>query len=350
MKKNEVNAQKDQEKHSHFGASLSAVIAITEFALGFIDNSTPEGNRKLGLVLALITLGIALIGIVALYFLGHKAEGFINLLVSVCSIVLLIIMCFLAFGDNKELPQIHVYQESMQDGFVQLGANVEPSGYKIEWSSSNENIATVSQMGEVTAVSSGTVRIVATIIIGGEAYSDSLMMTVAENQGTTEFVRVRFLGEEPMEMENWPTSGYGMLAQNNIYISEQDARNFIESKNGSNCEVIKSEVIGFVYYHWCRGDNIPYDDPEKHNRTSGATEGSHWSNKLEEYVECHSFSSFFDSSYLSTHEMKFAEDNSNSIWFENYYVCHDSYWYWPVPVYETEYLVNHPLISISISE
>lgn len=58
-----------------------------------------------------------------------------------------------------------------------LTATTEPDGATVEWASSNESVATVSE-GTVTAVSAGTASITATISVDGTEYSASCAVTV----------------------------------------------------------------------------------------------------------------------------------------------------------------------------
>ena len=55
-------------------------------------------------------------------------------------------------------------QESVEvDGTVQLSASVVPSGLTVTWTSSDADVATVSNAGLVTGKSAGTATITATV-------------------------------------------------------------------------------------------------------------------------------------------------------------------------------------------
>lgn len=64
-------------------------------------------------------------------------------------------------------------------GTSQLTATTKPIGKEVEWTSSDEAVATVSDSGLVTGVSSGSATITATMTINGTAYTATCAVTVS---------------------------------------------------------------------------------------------------------------------------------------------------------------------------
>lgn len=65
-------------------------------------------------------------------------------------------------------------------GTANLSASTSPSGQSVSWSSSNSNVATVSNSGKVTAVGAGSATITARFVYGGTTYSESCSVSVIE--------------------------------------------------------------------------------------------------------------------------------------------------------------------------
>lgn len=62
-----------------------------------------------------------------------------------------------------------------------LSVYTTPNGQSVSWSSSNTNVATVSNSGKVSAVGGGSTTIKAAIWVGGNEYSASCSLTVKES-------------------------------------------------------------------------------------------------------------------------------------------------------------------------
>lgn len=65
---------------------------------------------------------------------------------------------------------------------VTLSVSTYPADAQVTWSSSAENYATVSSSGVVTGVAEGSATITATIIVDGQAYTDTCAVTVTAAQ------------------------------------------------------------------------------------------------------------------------------------------------------------------------
>lgn len=87
-----------------------------------------------------------------------------------------------SFNVTVEMPEITVSstEETLEiDGTVSLSAETTPGSQDIVWTSSNENVATITD-GVVTAVAPGTAVITAQFTYNGEVYSETCAITVNE--------------------------------------------------------------------------------------------------------------------------------------------------------------------------
>lgn len=378
MTEHKTDDKKLQARLSSFGAVVPLLITVVQTVLNFSTARSQEGNEGISTITTIAAIGIAFLSLFTTFLMIHKGkyEGawIVTGIAIVLELFLLIPVCistaepteptaetestFIAStneatrstttSDSNEIwesPQIDIYLVSAQEGILQLAVNTKPSGYSILWSSRDESIATVSDGGMVQAVSPGTVRIEATFFIEGEPYSDSIMATVESSSEEIDSGVIYYFETQPKELTNWPTSGNTLLSDHNIHYSKNEALSSVGIQNTSEGNVSSGEIIGYIYYHWCRGEDLKAT--ESHNRTSGETKGLHYSNMLQQYVECNAFSCFFSTTYLSEESTKFADDGTGCMWFENYDVCHDSYWYWAVPVYESQYTLTQTVLSIT---
>lgn len=382
MTEHKTDDKKLQARLSCFGALVPLIITVVQAVLSFSTARSQEGHEVTSAITTIAAIGIALLFLLTTFLMIHKEkyEGawIVTIIAIVLELCLLIPVCistaeptepitepepsFIAStneatrstttSDSNEIlesPQIDIYLVSAQEGILQLAANTKPSGYSILWSSRDESIATVSDSGMVQAVSPGTIRIEAAFTLEGKTYDDSILVTVKNS--SPEVVSsgvIRYFEDQPKEMDNWPTSGSNLLVDHQIYQSKSDALSSAGIENISECDVSSHTVIGYVYYHWCRGENLKVT--ESHNRTSGETKGLHYSNMLHQYIECNAFSCFFSTAYLSGESMKFADDGTGCMWFENFDVCPDSYWYWAVPVYEAQYTLTRTVLNVTLSD
>lgn len=381
MTEHKTDDKKLEARLSSFGAVVPLLITVVQAVLSFSTARSQEGNEEISVITTVVAIGIALLSLVITFLMIYagKYEG--AWMVTGCAIVLelclLIPVCistvepteptvetestFIAStnevtestttSDSNEFlesPQIDIYLVSAQEGILQLAASTNPSGCSILWSSRDESIATVSDSGIVQAVSPGTVRLEATVVINGETYNDSIMATIESTSEEIDSGEIFYFEAQPEELANWPTSGNTLLSDHDIHYSKNEALSSVGIQNVSGCDVSSGTVIGYVYYHWCRGEDLKAT--ESHNRTSGETKGLHYSNMLQQYVDCNTFSCFFSTKYLSEESMKFADDGTGCMWFENYDICHDSYWYWAVPVYEAQYTLTQTVLNITVPD
>lgn len=85
---------------------------------------------------------------------------------------------------SVEAPSIRLVQNilTMEVGDSEsLSVYTTPNGQSVSWSSSNTNVATVSNSGKVSAVGGGSTTIKAAIWVGGNEYSASCSLTVKES-------------------------------------------------------------------------------------------------------------------------------------------------------------------------
>lgn len=244
-------------------------------------------------------------------------------------------------------PNIEIQFSSFADAVVKFNAVTVPEDIAVDWQSRDETIAAVDQEGRVTALSEGSVVILASITYDGEVYADKVTVTVTGELQVTETGTIRYFKSLPTGIDTEHSDFQNVLKNESIYLSQTAALKAVGlSEDTGSCSGEK--LVGYVYFHWCRGQSLR--EIESHNRTSGATKGWHYSSLLQKDVWCDSFSCFFSDAYLSESEMNFAADGSGCMWFENYAVCNDSYWYWPIPVYECKYEVSQNRLSIDWEE
>lgn len=96
----------------------------------------------------------------------------------------------------------------------------------------------------------------------------------------------------------------------------------VSSESETNKVVVNSdEIIGYLYFHWCRGT---YTGGPMNRRVSSYYNG--------EFVSFHSFFSTTDPNSLTP-----SPEADGSYVHSNADCCKDSYWYFTVPVYRSEY-------------
>ncbi len=129
-----------------------------------------------------------------------------------------------------------------------------------------------------------------------------------ENQGTKTLDYVK----------SWPT---GFDTTNSFYTKYNVTPKTNSTDTYYNKTEVSSEnIVGYVYYHWCRGRVL--SDGPYNSTTSKVKEGI--------YVAFHAFYSTSDPSTMTT-----ASDGS--VTYKNKDCCTDSWWYYNVPVYRQTY-------------
>ena len=218
----------------------------------------------------------------------------------------------------------------------------ETAGMEPQWSSSNPDVVKVSSDGKVTAVGEGDANINAEIRFDGKTYSEHIEVSIVQEAANKESYRFSYLQSVPKGINQDHRDYKELWNTYQIYDNEQKALSSIKHSY-SACES-GPNVIGYVYYHWCRGS---YNDPAiilndsgraypyncNHNRLSEPERSV--VQAYGESVNLDSFSCFFSDKYTNLSDL-YAHD-SGCYWFENSGVCNDSFWFWTVPVYETEY-------------
>lgn len=224
-----------------------------------------------------------------------------------------------------------------------------------QWSSSNTDIVKIDSNGNVIAIGEGNASIYAEIRFDGKTYSEHIDVSIVQETVNKETYRLRYLQSVP-EGLNQNHGDYDELWNTyRIYDNEQDALSTIK-RSYSTCES-GPNVIGYVYYHWCRGS---YNDPTiilndsgraypyncNHNRLSEPKKSV--VQAYGESINLDSFSCFFSDKYTNL-SVLYAHE-SGCYWFENPGVCNDSFWFWTVPVYETEYTGYDTQLRIIVND
>lgn len=252
-------------------------------------------------------------------------------------------------GFAAETLSVDIRLEAYIDGMMKLSAITQPKECSVRWSSSDDGIATVDASGAVYAVSEGSASIIASFTYDGLTCEDSVTVVVTNTREDRESGFIRYLSAIPTGMDTRHSDFLNLQFSYDIYGSKDDALGKAVRADSGELEIDNEHLIGYVYYHWCRGEDLD-EFSDSHNRTSGMTQGKHQSTVYGNYADCNSFSCFFSDTFLSENEMTFSSDGSNCVWYENYSVCHDSYWYWTVPVYQCDYKVTQSNLTLEYIE
>ena len=249
----------------------------------------------------------------------------------------------------------NIYCVDIAGEIAKLAVNGETAGMKPQWSSSDADIVKVDSNGEIIAVGEGNASIYAEIRFDGKTYSEHIEVSVVQEAVNKETYRLRYLQSIPEGLNQNHGDYYELWNAYRIYDNEQVALGTIK-RSYSTCES-GPNIIGYVYYHWCRG---LYNDPAiilndsgrdypyncNHNRLSEPETSV--VQVYGESVNLDSFSCFFSDKYTNLSSLYAHE--SGCYWFENPGVCNDSFWFWTVPVYETEYTGYDTHLKIVVND
>jgi len=147
-------------------------------------------------------------------------------------------------------PKVSLFREKLEvtseDSIIPVGETVQlfaTEGYKLQWQSNNDEIATVNENGLVTAVASGTVKITAS----EDMYSDSITLRVVDVKKPEESDN-----EDSEEAEDGDTKKQNdevMIIVINgdkekvVYDGEEHTAGFTATSNSDNFDVDKVEMI-----------------------------------------------------------------------------------------------------------
>ena len=87
-------------------------------------------------------------------------------------------------GDGGTIPSVTLNKSTTSIVALAtetLTATTVPDGATVTWTSSDEDIATVTSGGVVTGVAKGTATITATITVDYKTYTDSCVVTITES-------------------------------------------------------------------------------------------------------------------------------------------------------------------------
>ncbi len=315
---------------------------------------------------AIITLiGIYISGVVAVA-LSRKKDKKILLVLTVVVIGLLIVTVALYTGEDDtdfgiDINSISLQVEEQNGNWLHLSLS-GCDGKSLQWESSDVDVAVVDDYGTVTAVSTGVAEI--SVMIKGSLVKKSLPINVTLKNIEMDSGSLRYLEKIPSGINQEHDAFTDMSEEYSISGSKEEVFASLEQSLHSEIKEGVPELIGYVYWHWCRGmqhdyteDYDPYDnDLNPHNRLSfpesRVVDVNNDGNTRDDYFT--KFSCFFSDRYLSTEDMYFDRDTDvdgyygRSMWYPWSGVCYDSYWYWFTPVYESEYTIYEPELSISI--
>ncbi len=250
---------------------------------------------------------------------------------------------------------ISVYQS--ENDTVTLVADGELVGQNVMWTSNDISVATIttldSSKAKVVACDEGSTIITAKIFYNGMYYSDDIMVSVGASLEESGSGSLKYFYHLPEGIDTSHEDYKDLCDDQRIYASRNDAM-IAANISETTIEYGAENKIGYVYYHWCRGidtgvgklEDIPMHKEHPHNRTSNNAKGE-VKNDNGVIVDCVDFTCFFSNKHLSESTMEF-EAKSKCVWFPNYDMCRDSYWYWPTPIMECTYTTYMSTLTISV--
>ncbi len=250
---------------------------------------------------------------------------------------------------------ISVYQSD--NNTVTLVADGRLVGQNVVWTSNDISVATIttldSSKAKVVACGEGSTIITAEVLYNGMYYSDDIMVSVDASLEESGSGSLKYFYHLPEGIDTSHEDYKDLCDDQRIYASRNDAM-IAANISETTIEYGAENKIGYVYYHWCRGidtgvgklEDIPMHKEHPHNRTSNNAKGE-VKNDNGVIVDCVDFTCFFSNKHLSESTMQF-EAKSKCVWFPNYDMCRDSYWYWPTPIMECTYTTYMSTLTISV--
>ena len=258
--------------------------------------------------------------------------------------------------ETEEKVEINYFIYSVDNAgeTAKLAISGETAGVKPQWRSSDADIVKVDSSGEITAIGSGDASIYAEIQYEGRQYYSKIEISVDLVRINTAAYTLKYLESLPDGLDQGSDQYRNMVEYHELYATEVGA---LASINHENYTPDEDPVkIGYVYYHWCAGD---YNDPNlfvvethknepapycyNHNRTSSYEKGP-YKKSNGQIVDLNKFTCFY-----SEKESEYEEciDDSKCWWIDSSSICNDSYWYWKIPVYKTEYTGYDTALTIT---
>lgn len=127
-------------------------------------------------------------------------------------------------------------------------------------------------------------------------------------------------------VKNWPA---GYLTSHSLYAQYHKAAKSNTESATEKTEVTSDKIIGYLYYHWCRG-TYAYGPINRKISTE----------KTAEFSTFHSFFSTVNPDTLTS-------DSDRSYVYANASCCKDSHWYFCIPVYRQSYNSYRKLFTYS---
>lgn len=259
--------------------------------------------------------------------------------------------------ETEEKVEINYFIYSVDNAgeTAKLAISGETAGMKPQWRSSDADIVKVDPSGEITAIGSGDASIYAEIQYEGRQYYSKIEISVDLVPINTATYTLKYLESLPDGLDQGSDQYRNMVEYHDLYATEVDALASINHVDYTpDGDPVK---IGYVYYHWCAGD---YNDPNlfvvethmnepapycyNHNRTSSYEKGP-YKKSNGQIVDLNKFTCFY-----SEKESEYEEcsDDSKCWWIDSSSICNDSYWYWKIPVYKTEYTGYDTAFTITV--
>ena len=119
-------------------------------------------------------------------------------------------------------------------------------------------------------------------------------------------------------VRSWPV---GFLTSHKLYNEYNKMAKCDSETETDKTEISSDNVVGYLYYHWCRGDTHSYPDNRKAKDT--------------QQDDCNTFHAFYRETDPSTLETPKNPDGSYKL--PNKDCCSSSHWYYYTPVYSQTY-------------